>query len=105
VAQVMRAHRLHAKGVRAGGYDLLPETLQAIHSGDVDFTIDQQPYLQGFLPVLQVFLDRYSGGLVSPADTNTGLTFVTKRNVGRYVTTKSRYEGSSPREAYPVAPK
>jgi simple sugar transport system substrate-binding protein len=105
VASVMREHRLHAKGVRAGGYDLLPETLQAIHDRDLDFTIDQQPYLQGFLPVQQLFLDRYSGGLVAPADTNTGLNFVTRANVSRYLTTKSRYEGSSPLESYPVESK
>ncbi len=105
VAQVMREHRLHAKGVRAGGYDLLPETLTAIHDRHLDFTIDQQPYLQGFLPVLQLFLDRYSGGLVTPADTNTGLTFVTRRNVARYLTTRSRYEGSSRAEAFPVEPR
>jgi len=105
VAAVMRAHRLHAKGVRAGGYDLLPETLRAIFDGHVDFTIDQQPYLQGFLPVLQVFLDRYSAGLVAPADTNTGLTFVTRANVARYVTTRSRYEGSSSAEVYPIEPR
>ena len=60
----MRKHALHERGVRAGGYDLLPATLRAIHDRDLDFTIDQQPYLQGFLPVLQLFLDRYSGGLV-----------------------------------------
>ncbi len=68
VAAVMREHGLHARGVRAGGYDLLPETLQAISDRDLDFAIDQQPYLQGFLPVLDLFLDRYSGGLVAPAD-------------------------------------
>jgi simple sugar transport system substrate-binding protein len=102
VAEVMRRHRLHARGVRAGGYDLLPTTLQAIHDHDLDFTIDQQPYLQGFLPVLQLFLDRYSGGLVVPADTNTGLNFITRANVGRYLTTKSRFEGSSKRQQYPV---
>ena len=56
-------------------------TLQAISDRDLDFSIDQQPYLQGFLPVLQLFLDRYSGGLVAPADTNTGLNFVTRANV------------------------
>jgi simple sugar transport system substrate-binding protein len=102
VAAVMRLHALHARGVRAGGYDLLPATLQAIHDRDLDFTIDQQPYLQGFLPVLQLFLDRYSGGLVVPADTNTGLNFITRANVGRYLTTKSRFEGSSSRDRYPV---
>ena len=105
IADVMRVHGLHAKGVRAGGYDLLPATLRAIHEHCLDFTIDQQPYLQGFLPVLQLFLDRYSGGLVAPADTNTGLNFVTRENVARYLTTKSRFEGSSSRESFPVAPK
>jgi len=102
VAHVMRKYGLHEKGVRAGGYDLLPSTLQAIHAHELDFAIDQQPYLQGFLPVLQLFLYRYSSGLVAPADTNTGLNFVTRANVGRYLTTKSRFEGSSGRERYPV---
>jgi len=102
VADVMRKYRLHKRGVHAGGYDLLPVTLQAIHDRDLDFTIDQQPYLQGFLPVLQMFLYRYSGHLVAPADTNTGLNFVTRENVSRYLTTRSRFEGSSNRDRYPV---
>jgi simple sugar transport system substrate-binding protein len=103
VAEVMRLHGLHARGVRGGGYDLLPTTLQAIHDRQLDFTIDQQPYLQGFLPVLQLFLYRYSGGLMAPADTNTGLNFVTRQAAARYLTTKSRFEGSSGEEIYPVA--
>ena len=44
---------------------------------------------------------RYSDGLVSPADTNTGLKFVTRHNVRRYLTTRSRYEGSSRARTYP----
>jgi simple sugar transport system substrate-binding protein len=102
VAHVMRLHKLHARGVKAGGYDLLPTTLRAIHNRDLDFTIDQQPYLQGFQPVVQLFLHRYSSGLVVPADTNTGLNFVTRRNVDRYLTTRSRFEGSSSEDRYPV---
>jgi simple sugar transport system substrate-binding protein len=102
VADVMRKHGLHERGVRAGGYDLLLPTLEAIHARQLDFTIDQQPYLQGFLPVLQLFLDRYSSGLVAPADTNTGLNFVTRANVTPYLTTKSRFEGSSSKDTYPV---
>ncbi len=102
VAQVMRRYDLHRKGVHAGGYDLLPGTLESIADGRLDFTIDQQPYLQGLLPIQQLFLYRYSDGLVSPADTNTGLKFVTRHNVGRYLTTRSRYEGSSRTRKYPV---
>jgi simple sugar transport system substrate-binding protein len=103
IAEVIRKYGLHAKGVRAGGFDLLRSTLVAISDRLLDFTIDQQPYLQGFLPVQQLFLYHYSGGLVSPAETNTGLKFVTHANVGRYLTTTSRYEGSSGAEKYPVS--
>ncbi len=102
VAEVMRKHRLRSRGVRAGGYDLLPKTLQAIAGGHLDFTIDQQPYLQGFLPIFQLFMHKYSGGLVAPSDTNTGLLFVTRGNVRPYLTTTTRYEGSSSVSEYPV---
>src|SRR5579884_2308653 len=102
VAEVMRKYSLHRHGVRAGGYDLLPVTLRSIAAGQLDFAIDQQPYLQGFVPVQQLFLYHYSGGLVVPAETNTGLKFVTRANVGPYLTTRTRYEGSSVREQYPV---
>lgn len=37
--------------VAAGGFDLEPQTLTAIKAGQLNFTIDQSPYLQGFLPV------------------------------------------------------
>ena len=102
VAETMRAHGLRRRGVRAGGYDLLPKTLRAIADGHLDFTIDQQPYLQGFLPIFQLFMARYSGGLVAPSDTNTGLLFVTRGNVRPYLTTTTRYEGSSAVSEYPV---
>ncbi len=100
VGQVIQKHSAQIPG---GGYDLLPTTLQLIQSGHLKFTIDQQPYLQGFYPVIQLFLSKLSGGLVAPADTNTGLLFVTKANVKPYLTTKSRYEGSASAQKYPVS--
>jgi simple sugar transport system substrate-binding protein len=103
VADVMRKHGLRRRGVRAGGYDLLPRTLRSIADGHLDFTIDQQPYLQGFLPIFQLFMAKYSAGLVAPSDTNTGLLFVTRRNVRPYLTTTTRYEGSSAVREYPVS--
>jgi simple sugar transport system substrate-binding protein len=95
VGEVMEQFKLAAKGVHAGGYDLLPRTLQLIHSGDLDFTIDQQAYLQGFYTAMEMFMYLASGGLTGPADINTGLKFVTKTSVGPYLSTKTRYEGSS----------
>jgi simple sugar transport system substrate-binding protein len=94
-SQIMEKYNLASKGVRAGGYDLLPKTLQEIKGGNLDFTIDQQPYLQGFIPVIQLFLYKLSGGLQQPSNTNTGLLFVTKSNVAPYLNTQTRFEGSS----------
>jgi simple sugar transport system substrate-binding protein len=103
VGQVMQKYGLHAKGVSAGGFDLTPITIDAINNGHMDYTIDQQPYLMGFDGVMQLFLYKLSGGLVFPADTNTGAKFVTKDNVEPYVSTKSRFEGSSSAQQYPLS--
>jgi simple sugar transport system substrate-binding protein len=103
VGQTMAKYKLQSKGIKAGGYDLTPVTLKLIQSGALDFTIDQQPYLQGWIPVLQLFFYRYSSGLVAPSNTNTGILFVTKANVKPYLTTKTRYEGSSSAQKYPVS--
>ncbi len=102
VSQVMQKYGLAKKGVKAGGYDLGPIILKNVQAGHLDFTIDQQPYLQGWLPVLQLFFYKYSSGLVAPSDTNTGIAFVTKANVKPYLTTKTRYNGSSSKQKYPV---
>ena len=97
VGQVVKKYNLRSAGTLkvAGGFDLTPETLAAIKDGSLDFTIDQQPYLQGFLPVLALYLFKLSGGLVVPVQTNTGLSFVTKDNVDPYQSTQTRYEGST----------
>ncbi len=40
-----------------GGFDMTPELLGAIDAGDVSFTIDQQQYLQGYLPIVLLYLN------------------------------------------------
>jgi simple sugar transport system substrate-binding protein len=95
VGQVVKKYNMRSKALKvAGGFDLVPETLASVKAGDLDYTIDQQPYLQGFLPVLALYFYQVSGGLLFPVQTNTGLLFVTKDNVDPYLTTKTRYEGS-----------
>jgi len=81
--------------IYAGGFDLTPGTLAAIKAGQLDFTINQDPYLQGFLPTLYMYLFNLTGGLVLPPDTDTGLTFVDSATVGTYLTSSTTYEGSS----------
>lgn len=95
VAEVMKQFNLPKKGAYGGGFDLLPKTLDLINTGYLDFTIDQQPYLQGFYTVMEMFMFMASGGLVGPAEINTGLKFVTKDSVKPYLDTHTRYEGSS----------
>ena len=95
IGATMSKHGLAKKGVKAGGFDLLPETLKYIHEGHLDFTIDQQPYLQGFYTVLEMFLFMMSGGLTGPSAINTGLKFVTAGSVMPYLKTQSRFEGNA----------
>src|SRR5258708_21342264 len=98
VGKTMAANKLHEKGIHAGGFDLLPTTLDAISNGDLDFTIDQQPYLQAFYTIMFLSVYKISVGLSATSDTNTGLKFVTKANVGPYLSTHSRFAGISNEE-------
>jgi simple sugar transport system substrate-binding protein len=91
----MQKHSLRSKGVKAGGYDLTPITQKLLAQDQLDFTIDQQPYLQGFLPVLELYLYAVSKTLSGMADVNTGLKFLDKSTVQPYNSTKSRFEGTS----------
>jgi simple sugar transport system substrate-binding protein len=95
LAKVMQKFGLAAKGIKAGGFDLTEQTQKLLQEGNIEFTIDQQPYLQGFLPVLQLFLWQVSGSLTGPAETDTGLKFLSKETVAPYVESKSRYEGTA----------
>jgi len=96
---------LQAAGLKvpSGGFDTLGNTLSNIQSGLMDFTIYQDPYLQGFLPVLYMYLYNISGGTLAPPDTDTGLTVITKSNAGPY-TTPSRYQGSTTAQKYIARP-
>jgi simple sugar transport system substrate-binding protein len=80
--------------IPAGGFDTTGATIPAIQSGQLSFTIYQDPYMQGFLPVLYLYLFQISGGVLAPPDTDTGLSVVTKSNVGPYIA-QSRYQGST----------
>jgi simple sugar transport system substrate-binding protein len=94
LAKVMQKFNLAGK-VKAGGFDLTEVTQKLLQEGNIEFTIDQQPYLQGFLPTLQLFLWLVSGSLTGPAEVDTGLKFLDKETVAPYVESKSRFEGTS----------
>jgi simple sugar transport system substrate-binding protein len=100
VGQVVRDQNARDNAlVGAGGYDLLPETVQLVADGVLDFTIDQQPYLQGFLPTLYLYLYKLSGGVVTPPETNTGLVFLDSSSAQLFLETQSRFEGDAEEQA------
>jgi simple sugar transport system substrate-binding protein len=61
------------------GFDLSPATVAAIKSGYTDLVIDQQPWLQGYLPILQLCLTEKYG--FSGLHIDTGGGFASKENV------------------------
>jgi simple sugar transport system substrate-binding protein len=78
-----------AKGVQAAGkkpgelivvgYDITPQNAEEIKKGYVTFVNDQQPYLQGYLPVVQLYMIKEFA--MSTWDVNTGLGYVDKNTI------------------------
>ncbi len=65
-----------------GTFDLSPEISKAIKSDTIAFAIDQQPYLQGYMPV--VVLSLYSRYGIAPSNNiNSGPGFITKDNISQ----------------------
>jgi simple sugar transport system substrate-binding protein len=76
----VRASGLESR-VRLATFDLSPEVLEAVRDGDMLFAVDQQPYLQGYLPV--VLLAEQARHKVFPGRGElipTGPQFVTQEN-------------------------
>lgn len=53
-----------------GGFDLAVEIVNAVESGKMFATMDQQPYLQGYYPIAQIALAKRYG--LTPTDVDTG---------------------------------
>src|SRR6266542_1417850 len=97
--------------IKLATFDLSPEVLEAVRDGKMLFAIDQQQYIQGYLPI--VFLTLYkkygtmpgTGGVIT-----TGPAFVTKDNAAQVIDLskkgircESRAEGPVPTGPGPCA--
>ncbi|HEY1721738.1 MAG TPA: sugar ABC transporter substrate-binding protein [Magnetospirillaceae bacterium] len=77
---VIKEQHLNGK-VHFGTFDLSAAISAAIKDGTIEYAIDQQPYLQAYLPV--VLLANYVRyGVIPPNSINSGPGFVTKENIG-----------------------
>jgi len=79
VARVLRDRGVAPGKVLLGGFHLVPEVLNEMKAGYVQVQVDQQPYMQGFMPVMEAYLAKKVG--LSPADIDTGQGIVTPKDV------------------------
>lgn len=75
VARVLKDRGIAPGEVLLGGFDLVPEAVQQMQAGYIQVQVDQQPYMQGFMPVMQAYLADKIG--LTPADIDTGQGIVT----------------------------
>lgn len=87
--QAIKDH-FSSKGYWAAGFDLSPNILKLIKSGQIRCTVDQQPYVQGFYPVVQLTL--YCRHGIVPSDMDAGATIIEADDVDPLLEqTKKKY--------------
>jgi simple sugar transport system substrate-binding protein len=79
VAQVLADRGVAPGKVLMGGFDIVSEVLAQMETGYIQVQVDQQPYMQGFLPVMEAYLAKTVG--LSPASVDTGQGLVLKADV------------------------
>jgi simple sugar transport system substrate-binding protein len=73
-------------GVAFGTFDLTPRVLEAVRDGEMLFAIDQQQYLQGYLPVMMLVKYIETGTLPGGGDIiRTGPGFVTREDAAAVI--------------------
>ena len=70
--------------VRLGTFDMSPNMLKAAAAGKVEFLIDQQQYLQGYLPIV-IFAQYMRWGTMPAGVVMTGPGFVTPDNASAVI--------------------
>ena len=74
VARMLKDRNVPPGKVLLAGFDIVPQVLQMMKAGYIQAEVDQQPYMQGFMPVMQVYLAKSFG--LAPNDINTGDSLV-----------------------------
>jgi simple sugar transport system substrate-binding protein len=76
---------------KVGTFDLSPDALEAVRTGRIEFAVDQQAYLQGYLPIM-LLTQRVRFGLFASEGRviPTGPSFVTKETAGQVISLSNR---------------
>ncbi len=67
------------RSVTVCGFDISPDTKELIKQGFIFATVDQQPYMQGFYPLFQLY--HYLERGLCPSDMDAGSNIITKEKV------------------------
>ena len=80
-----------ARDVSLATFDVSPRVLEAVRGGRMEFAVDQQAYLQGYLPIV-LLTQRIRYGLFAGEGelTPTGPKFVTRATAGRVLRLSER---------------
>jgi simple sugar transport system substrate-binding protein len=73
VAQWLKDRGIPPGKIIVGGFDVESDVLQEMKSGYIQAHADQQPYMQGFMPVMEAYLAKTVGLAPSDIDTGNGL--------------------------------
>jgi simple sugar transport system substrate-binding protein len=71
--------------IQLATFDLSPDVLEAIAAGDMLFAIDQQQYIQGYLPIVLLTLNVTNLNTIANPVLMTGPGFVTQENAERII--------------------
>ena len=76
---------LSGKSIKIGTFDLDSQVVSDLQNGSLAFAIDQQQYLQGYLPIvgLDLYLKAHGNSISPGAVLQTGPFIVTKSNVNQ----------------------
>jgi len=70
IARLLKDRGIPPGKIILGGFDVESDVLQEMKSGYIQAHADQQPYMQGFMPVMEAYLAKTIG--LAPPDIDTG---------------------------------
>src|SRR3954469_13852751 len=80
----IKAIKATNSSAKVGTFDLNIDAAQAVKDGLLQFCIDQQPYLQGYLAISQLYLFKKNGNVMGGGGpVLTGPSFVDKTNIDK----------------------
>ena len=81
IGTYMRAAGKKPGSICGAGFDLSAATAQAIQDGSVSVVLDQQPFLQGYLPIVQLYMSAKFG--FAGMNVDTGAALITADNIAQ----------------------